>query len=123
MAQVYGLIAEIWGRSAKAPTREDFMVVVEGVQTFPRSAPLVMQATILAAQRNFAKEALALAKHGQKIARTAAERSQFEMLASSFERDAAPEAAKPAAAPAPAPTKAKAKSKAKKDESYLPKLP
>ncbi len=125
MAQVYGLIGEIWGRSAKAPTREEFMVVVEGVQTFPRSAPLVMQATMLAAQQNFPKEALALAKHGQKIARTAAERSQFELLASSFERDAAPEAAKPAAAPAtsPASKKAKAKPEAKKDESYLPKLP
>ena len=83
--------------------------------------PLVMQATMLAAQQNFPKEALALAKHGQKIARTPAERSQFELLASSFERDAAPEAAKPAAAPAP--TKAKSKAKPKKDESYLPKLP
>ena len=111
MAAVYSLIIDVWARSAMAPNAEEFAVVVEGVQTFPRSAPLVMQAAMLASQKKFPKEALALAKHGQKIGRDNAERNRFELLARAFERDAAP-------APA-APTKATPK----KGESYLPKLP
>lgn len=113
MAQVYALMAEIWSRSERAPTRDEFLILVEGVQTFPRSMPLLLQVTMFAAQRKeFAKEALILAKHGQKVARTTAERAQFEMLASAVERDAEPPPAAPAAPAAP-----------KEKESYLPKLP
>jgi hypothetical protein len=113
MAAVYGLIADVWARSSSSPTREEFAVVIEGVQTFPRNAPLVMQAAMLASLKQFPKEALALAKHGQKIARDHAERSRFELMANAFERDAAP-------APVPsAPTPAGPA----KGESYLPKLP
>ena len=111
MAAVYSLIIDVWARSAMAPNAEEFAVVVEGVQTFPRSAPLVMQAAMLASQKKFPKEALALAKHGQTIGRDNAARNRFELLARAFERDAAP-------APA-VPTKATPK----KGESYLPKLP
>jgi hypothetical protein len=101
MAQVYGLIAEVWRQSAKAPTREEFTVVLEGVQMFPRSPSLVLQATLLAAAHDFPKEALALAKHGVIISRDPADRSRFEMIARAFERDtgaepnAVPEATKP----------------------------
>ncbi|MCX6954536.1 MAG: hypothetical protein NTV51_20475, partial [Verrucomicrobia bacterium] len=112
MAMVYAMIAEVWTRANRAPTREEFNVVLEGVQTFPRSPQLVLQATMLAVQRNFAKEALLLAKHGQRIARDSADRTRFEMLEQSIQRDAAPETAKPEPAPAP-----------KQGESYLPKLP
>ena len=112
MAAVYALIGEVWGRSARAPTREEFEVVLEGVQTFPRNTPLVWQATTLAAQQNFAREALLLAKHGLKTARDPADRARFELLATAFARDAEPAAAKPAPVPVPKPA-----------ESYLPKLP
>ena len=112
MAAVYGLMGDVWSRSARPPTRAEFDVVLEGVQTFPRNTPLVLQATTLAAQQNFAKEALILAKHGLKISRDPADRARFEMLATAFARDTEPAAAKPAAPAAPKPA-----------ESYLPKLP
>ncbi len=110
MAQVYALIAEIWTRSEKGPTKEEFNVVVEGVQTFPRNTALVLQATLLAASHQFSKEAYFLASHGVKIARSPVDRERFATLAAAFERDALP--AKPAE---PAPPK--------KTDSYLPKLP
>ncbi len=116
MAAVYGLIIDVWARAATLPTLEEFAVVIEGVRTFPRSAPLVMQTAMLAAQKKFPKEALALAQHGQKIGRDHAERNRFELLARAFERDAAPA---PAVAVPVAPTKAEPK----QGESYLPKLP
>lgn len=110
MAVVYGLIAETWNSSAVPPTKEEFNVVLEGVQTFPRSTGLVLQATILAVTQNFTKEADILVKHGQKIARDDATRSQFEVLAQAIARDAKPpEEAKPVPA-------------TQKPESYLPNL-
>ena len=112
MAFVYGLIAETWMRSEIAPTKDEFNVVIEGVQTFPRQPGLVLQAAMLASAAKFAKEAHLLAVHGQKIARTAADRERFAMLASAFERDAAP--AKQVEITPVAP---------QKSESYLPKLP
>ncbi len=112
MAAVYTLIAETWNQSAVAPTRDQFNVVLEGVQTFPRSTNLVMQATILAVAHNFTKEAMILVKHGQKVSRDQATRTRFELLEQALERDAAPA---PATAPA-APAKPV-------DSSYLPKLP
>ena len=116
MAAVYGLITDVWARASSSPTLEEFAVVIEGVQTFPRNAPLVMQAAMLASLKKFPKEALALAKHGQKIARDQAERNRFELLARAFERDAAPvPAASASAAPDPA--------EPKQGEAYLPKLP
>lgn len=111
MAQVYGLMAEIWSKSEKAPAKEDFLMVIEGVRTFPRNSPLVLQATLLAASHKLGLEAYDLASHGVKISRSAAERERFQMLAASFERDAAPP--KPVEKPA----------EPKKAESYLPKLP
>lgn len=111
MAAVYGTIADTWSRSATPPTLEEFRVVLQGVQTFPRNNGLVLQAAILAVSQNFAKEARILVDHGLKISRDEATRSRFEVLAQAIERDAAPAAAKPDAAPAkPA------------DTSYLPKL-
>ena len=119
MAAVYGVAAETWGRSAKAPTRDEFNMVLEGVQTFPRNSGLVLQAALLAAAHNFPKEALILAKHGQKIARDEENRSRFETLASAFERDTDPAAAAPSAAPVTPPAPPAPKS----GESYLPKFP
>jgi hypothetical protein len=116
MAAVYGLITDVWARASSSPTLEEFAVVIEGVQTFPRNAPLVMQAAMLASLKKFPKEALALATHGQKIARDQPERNRFELMANAFERDAAPA---PAAAASAAPDPAEPK----QGESYLPKLP
>ncbi len=99
LAEVYGTIAEAWSNSAEPPKREEFMVVVEGVQTFPRSVPLVLHAALLAAGRGFPEEAGALANHGLKIARDEAQRDRFRLLAAALKRDAAP--ATEAAAPAP----------------------
>jgi len=114
MATVYGLVAEVWMRSARGPTKEEFGVVLEGVQTFPRSGGLVLQATMLAAAHNFPKEGLILAKHGQRIAK-AADRARFDVLVNAFERDEAPATAAPGTRTAPVAPKEK--------ESYLPKLP
>lgn len=111
MALVYGLIADVWMKSVKPPTPPDFVMVIEGVQTFPRNVPLVLQATMLAATHKFGVEAYDLASHGLKIARTASDRETFEMLRAAYNREGAP------AAPTEKPTEPK------KSESYLPKLP
>ena len=111
MAQVYGLIAEVWMKSVKPPSRPDFIMVLEGVQTFPRNVPLLLQATMLAATHKFGIEAHDLAAYGMKIARTASDRETFAMLQAAYTREGAP--AFPAEKPA----------QPKKSESYLPKLP
>ena len=88
MAQVYGLLAAVWAQAARAPSREEFSAVIEGVQIFPRSTVLVWRVATLAAQRNFSPEALALARHGVKISRDPADRNRFETLVHALERDA-----------------------------------
>ncbi len=88
MVQVYGLLAAVWAQAARSPTREEFTDVIEGVQRFPRSTALVWRTAMLAAQRNFAPEALALARHGMKISRDPADRNRFETLVHALERDA-----------------------------------
>jgi hypothetical protein len=98
MAQLYSLMAEVWLKSARRPTQEEFRSVVEGPMTFPTSIPLVWRTTLLAAEWKFEKEALALAQHGVRISRDSGARNQFELIAAAFQRDA--EAAPPAAAPA-----------------------
>jgi hypothetical protein len=95
MAQVYGLLAAVWAQAARAPTREEFATVIEGVQRFPRSSGLVWRAALLAAQHNFPTEALALARHGLKISRDPADRNRFETLVHALERDAAPPSPSP----------------------------
>ena len=90
MVQVYGLLAAVWAQAARAPSIEEFATVIEGVQRFPRSAALVWRAAMLAAQRNFPTEALALARHGVKISRDPADRNRFETLVHALERDADP---------------------------------
>ncbi|MBC7366508.1 MAG: hypothetical protein H7343_06785 [Undibacterium sp.] len=102
MAQVYGLLAEVWSQAARGPTRGEFGVVVEGVQMFPTDGGLVWRATTLAAGQKLGKEALLLAKHGVRISRDLADRNRFEVIAQAFERDAepVPAASKP---PEPAP--------------------
>jgi hypothetical protein len=88
MAQVYGLLAAVWAQAARAPSREEFSAVIEGVQIFPRSTGLVWRVATLAAQRNFLPEALALARHGVKISRDPADCNRFETLVHALERDA-----------------------------------
>jgi hypothetical protein len=90
MVQVYGLLAALWAQAARSPTREEFTDVIEGVQRFPRSTALVWRTAMLAAQRNFSPEALALARHGMKISRDPADRNRFETLVHALERDAVP---------------------------------
>ncbi|HUR56259.1 MAG TPA: hypothetical protein VM029_01015, partial [Opitutaceae bacterium] len=99
MPEVYSLIAEVWSNSAEPMRREDLLVVVEGVQAFPRSAPLVLQAALLAAARGFTDDARSLANHGLKITAEGAQRDQFNMLASALARDAAPAAPETPAEP------------------------
>jgi hypothetical protein len=101
MPEVYSLIAEVWSNSAEPMKREDLLVVVEGVQAFPRSAPLVLQAALLAAARGFTDDARSLANHGLKITPEGGQRDQFSLLVSALARDAAPAAKEPA----PEPTK------------------
>ncbi len=92
MAEVYTLIAETWAHSAQAPERSHLDVVIEGVRRFPREGTLLMEATLLAARRGFKAEAAALAKHGARVAKEPGEQERFQMIASSFEAEAAGEA-------------------------------
>ncbi len=95
MVQVYGLLAAVWAQAARTPSREEFSAVIEGVQIFPRSTGLVWRVAMLAAQRNFSPEALALATHGVKISRDPADHNRFETLVHALDRDAAPPAPSP----------------------------
>jgi hypothetical protein len=88
MAQVYGLLAAVWVQAARAPSREEFSAVIEGVQIFPRSTGLVWRVATLAAQRNFLPEALALARHGVKISRDPADCNRFVTLVHALVSDA-----------------------------------
>lgn len=98
MAQVYGLVADVWSQAEHGPSREEFNVVLEGVQIFPTSSGLVWRAALLASNLKFEKEAVILAKHGLKISRDPETRNRFELIARAFERDneQAPAAARPA---------------------------
>jgi hypothetical protein len=100
MVQVYALVADVWSKADRVPTREEFNVLLEGAQTFPSSSALIWRIALLASETKFDKEAALLAKHGQRIARTVEEKDRFALLARAFERDAQPVA--PAAQPAPA---------------------
>jgi hypothetical protein len=102
LAAVYSLIAQTWSLSAAVPQAEHLAVVIEGVRLFPADTALLMQATLLAAKRDFPAEARALAERGAKIAKETAEQDRFRMMAAAFERDADPAA--PTATP-PAPPK------------------
>lgn len=103
LVQVYGLVADVWSQASRGPTREEFAVVVEGVQTFPASGGLVWRAALLASNQKFEKEAFLLAKHGLKISRDPEERNRFELIARAFARDneLAPAGTKAADSPAP----------------------
>ncbi len=88
MRAVYAMIADLWSNTMESPSREQFGVVIEGAQKFPRDAALILQVSLLAARRGFAQEALALAEHGLKIARNESERERFGMLTQALRRDA-----------------------------------
>ena len=89
MAEVYTLIAETWSLSAAPPAQEHFDVVLEGVRTFPRDTTLVMAATLLATKRGFGPHGRELARLGARVATDPGEKTRFELLAASFDGDAA----------------------------------
>ena len=116
LAEVYGMIAETWTLSALRPQPEHLAVVIEGVRMFPRDATLLMQATILAAKRDYPEEAKALAERGMKLSKDPAERDRFRIIAAAFERDDTPKPPTETAAP-PDP------SSPVKTGPFFPKLP
>jgi hypothetical protein len=78
--EVYELIAEVWARSAVAPTRENLAVLGEGVAAFPYRAELIYRTASLYARTGFPKEAAALVAHGLQIAYEPADKTRFETL-------------------------------------------
>jgi hypothetical protein len=106
MAEVYAAIAETWSLSVTRPLPEHLAVVIEGVRMFPRDTALLMQATLLAAKRDYPEEARALAERGMKIAVDAGDVDRFRVIAAAFQRDKAPDkpaTAEPAATLSPGP--------------------
>lgn len=85
MAEVYALIAQTWALSARAPELSHLDVVLEGVTRFPRDVSLVMDATLLAANRGFPQVAQSLAQLGVKVASEPGDQDRFRLLASAFE--------------------------------------
>lgn len=81
MPGTYALMTEVWSQSSAVPSREEYMVVVEGVQKFPRDSSLLMQAALLGAKSGFPDDALKLAEHGVKISRNTDDRERFQSLA------------------------------------------
>ena len=105
MAAVYGLMAETWRKSAAAPSRAQFDLVLEGVKRFPRQPAVLLQAVLLAAERGFPQDAYALADRGTKIFRDVpAEHDRFQVLADALRRDAT-EAVAPVPPPPAAPAR------------------
>jgi len=105
LPSAYGLTAEAWRASRTPPTREQFNAVLEGVKRFPRSAPLVMSAVLLASESGFTDEARELASWAAKYYARTSEGGQFELLASAFARDAEEKNAPASSAPPPAAAK------------------
>ena len=80
LAEVYELIADVWARSASAPTPGHLQVLEEGVRLFPRRTKLIQRAAQVQLQFGFRKEAAAFVDLGLRVATDAAEREVFVQL-------------------------------------------
>ncbi|HVS53296.1 MAG TPA: hypothetical protein VHD62_13145 [Opitutaceae bacterium] len=80
LPEVYELIADVWTRSAAAPTRLHLAVLDEGVRLFPHRDQLVLHAAELNAQHGFPDAASVLVDVGLRFARDAAVREKLAAL-------------------------------------------
>ena len=101
MSAVYALLAEAWMQSAEPLTLAQLGQIADGVRFFPRDAALVQQVALLAAARGFPAQAADLAKYGLRIAKTDAQRDQFQLLSAAVARDEQEKKTAPAATPPP----------------------
>jgi hypothetical protein len=111
LPEVYELLTDTWSHSAKLPSREDVMFLVEGVRFFPGHLRMLYQATVICAEAGVLDVAHPFADYGLRVAPDAKTRGMFEKLKAALPPapppplDAAAAAAK-AANPATPPTKA-----------------
>lgn len=80
LAEVYTLIAEVWAACAQPPTRDQLVVLEEGVRIFPRHSELVYRTAELNLRHGFTDTARWLITLGLTLASDAAARARFETL-------------------------------------------
>ena len=100
-AGIFELAADTWFRSAAIPTREELMLLTEGVQRFPTRLRLIYQTAALCGQAGLNEAAHSLVDHGLKYAPDAAGKARFAELKAALPPDTAPKP-EPAAAKSPA---------------------
>lgn len=101
-AGIFELAADTWFRSAAIPTREDLLLLTEGVQRFPTRLRMIYQTAALCAQAGLNAAAHSLVDHGLKYAPDATARARFQELKAALPPDTAPKP-EPAAPKSPAP--------------------
>ncbi|MBI4626601.1 MAG: hypothetical protein HY736_25705 [Verrucomicrobia bacterium] len=101
MAEVYELIATVWMRSEKPPTREDLTVINQGVNHFSRRPTLLWRAATLNLRHGDPEIAREIVTYALRVLPPSVPRMAFEQLAAELPPPS-PEAAKAPAAKAPA---------------------
>jgi hypothetical protein len=109
MAEVYELVAAIWMRSEKPPTREDLKVINQGVNHFSRRPSLLWRVALLNLRHGDPEIAREIVTYVLRVMPPSEARIAFEQLATELP-PAPPEAVKvePAAPAKPSETKAPA---------------
>ena len=82
LAEAYELLADVWLASLQAPTREQLVILEEGVRLFPRRSELVYRTAELNVRHGFTDSARWLITLGLTLAPDAAARTRFETLQS-----------------------------------------
>ena len=80
LAEVYGIMAEVWSHSEEAPTPEDLAQLTAGVSQFPGIAPLVSRCIYLNVAQDRTEAAAELARRGILAARDQETRQRFERI-------------------------------------------
>jgi hypothetical protein len=80
LAEVYTLMAEVWGVCTQAPTRTELAVLEAGVRMFPRNTELVYRTAELNVRHGFTDTARWLITLGLTLAPDDAARQRFEGL-------------------------------------------
>ena len=75
--EVYEGVAEVWARSAVAPTRHDLAVLNEGIHYFPDDSALECAAIALNAKQGYYDTAQLIADFGANSTTDPAARAQF----------------------------------------------
>lgn len=86
IAEIYGLIANVWLQSAEPPSPADLAVLEEGVRLFPTAAGLVMRVIHLHVIHGALGPAAGFAESGLSHARDPAVRARFERVRAELAR-------------------------------------